>query len=169
MRHFQRRENDFFNIGKKHTNENYYKYVAPFTEKEVAMLKKTILYSEQKWGFTGAESGPDIIIKLDFIINQVLRKKTPPMSEIDIILESSILGKIFGHAACKEYGWEWMKTGKKKRNSTSNIVSPQKNFSVNPQGYLSKVLKENLPIFTLFETMNNVDSMALGKKYYPLK
>jgi len=170
-----------FNKDKKEKKEtidrNYFKYIAPLHDDVMIEIENTINRAKSIWVFRDDESGKEIAIKLNSIVDEILEsKKLPPECE-DLDDVAVLLGVMFGYAVCKGYGWEWMQLGDNEEDGFFSIVSPEKNFSNAPMPYLRRILVEqnigldgenDNTVLLLFNMMDNIDSKPNEKRYFPI-
>jgi len=79
------------------------------------------------------------------ILGEYLRSRRLPEYCDDKLDFELMLGSLFGEALRKGYGWKWMELGKKEKDVTYYIVSPQDMFCCQPFLYIRRIMNEENP------------------------
>lgn len=167
----------FLDILKKKQNKNYFNYVGELPEDFETEVKRMISLTP-KFFKIKAKDEKSIAAEIYEIVDNILKTNKFPEEYSTIHDVAVALGIYYGQAICDYYNWTWKMLGKTNADeATVSIVSPNKNFSIQPMNYMLKILtnnnigldgKNDNTVLLLFNMLDNVDSKPAEKKYTPL-
>lgn len=165
-----------FDKFKRKKNNAFFKFVGELPDDFQKEIDRMIKETPKNFNIKHT-NGKDIAKQINHIVDEILVTNKIPEIYTNIDDVAVALGIYYGHAICKYYNWSWKFIGDNKSRAIVSIVSPEKNYSIQPMNYMLKILtqkniglngKNDNTVLLLFNMLENIDKNISDIKYTPL-
>lgn len=167
-----------FNNGKNiEQNESFFLYVENIPVEDVQKMLVMNSFTPVNFEIESTD-GKGIATEIYEIVDEILETNEYPDEYSNIDDVAIALGVYYGQAICNYYDWTWKLLGQTSgENYEISVVSPEKNYSIQPILYMKKILtnnnigvngKNDNTILLLFNMLDDIDSNPSEMMYTPL-